>query len=73
MAYACLAETDAGHLAERIYTTLSGGERQRVQLARVLAQIHFTGAGHDLAGRYVLLDEPTSCLSTRHTSTARWR
>lgn len=61
IARACLVETSAEHLAERIYTTLSGGERQRVQLARVLAQIHFMEAGHGLAGRYLLLDEPASC------------
>ena len=61
VARACLAVTEAEHLAERIYTTLSGGERQRVQLARVLAQIHCTDSEQDLAGRYLLLDEPTSC------------
>lgn len=43
---------------ECIYTTLSGGERQRVQLARVLAQIHFTQPGPERGGRYLLLDEP---------------
>ena len=66
VARACLAETGAGHLEERVYTTLSGGERQRVHLARVLAQIHFTEAGDELADRYLLLDEPTSCLDPAH-------
>lgn len=66
VARACLSETGAGHLEERIYTTLSGGERQRVQLARVLAQIHFTGAGAELADHYLLLDEPTSSLDPAH-------
>ncbi len=66
VARACLAETGAGHLEERIYTTLSGGERQRVQLARVLAQIHFTRAGDELDDRYLLLDEPTASLDPAH-------
>ncbi len=66
VARACLTETGAGHLAERTYTTLSGGERQRVQLARALAQIRFTRAGHELAGQYLLLDEPADPLDPAH-------
>ena len=61
-ARACLAETGAAHLAERVYTTLSEGERQQVQLARALAQVRFTEAEGGLAGRYLLLDEPGSRL-----------
>lgn len=66
----CLAETGAEHLAGRNYTTLSAGERERVQLARVLAQVHLTQPGHELAGRYLLLDEPASCLdpADRHAT-----
>lgn len=66
VARACLAETGAGHLAERIYTTLSGGERQRVHLARVLAQVRSDRVEDDLSGRYLLLDEPTSSLDPAH-------
>ena len=62
VAWECLAETGAEHLAARNYTTLSAGEQERVQLARVLAQIHCTRRGHELAGRYLLLHEPTSGL-----------
>lgn len=66
----CLAETGAEHLAGRDYTTLTAGERERVQLARVLAQVHFTQPGTGVAGRYLLLDEPTSCLdpADRHAT-----
>ena len=66
----CLAETGAEHLAGRNYTTLSAGERERVQLARVLAQVHFTQPGHESVGRYLLLDEPASCLdpAARHAT-----
>lgn len=64
VARACLAEAEAGHLTERRYTTLSAGERQRVQLARALVQIHSTEGGHALDGRYLLLDEPTTCRDT---------
>ncbi len=64
MAWACLAETGAGHLAERVYTTLSCAERQRVQLARVLAQIHSTAAGRQGADRYLLLDGSTCRLDS---------
>ena len=68
----CLAETGAEQLAERNYTTLSPGERERVQLARVLAQVHLTQPGHELAGRYLLLDEPGYCLdpADRHATLA---
>jgi iron complex transport system ATP-binding protein len=52
----CLAETDSGHLAARIYNTLSGGEAARVDLARVLAQ----------DTEVLLLDEPTNHLDPRH-------
>ncbi len=56
---------EAGHLAQRGYTTLPGGERQRVQLARVLAQVWENG---DAARqpRYLLLDEPTAALDLAH-------
>lgn len=55
------------HLAARIYPTLSGGEQQRVQLARVLAQLHRSGADfNDCSGQVLLLDEPTSSLDIAH-------
>lgn len=66
VATAALMETEADHLADRIYTTLSGGERQRVQMARVLAQIDFTVTNDNSADRYLLLDEPTSSLDLAH-------
>lgn len=50
--------------ADRLYPTLSGGERQRAQLARVLAQLR--GRDDGLAGRCLLLDEPTASLDLRH-------
>lgn len=61
-----LERTGTSHLAGRTYTTLSGGERQRVQLARVLVQICDAGAEGSLAGRYLMLDEPTSSLDLPH-------
>lgn len=59
---ASLVETGVDHLADRMHTTLSGGERQRVHLARVLAQIGFPSTEEHVAGRYLLLDEPTTSL-----------
>lgn len=59
---ASLVETGVDHLADRMHTTLSGGERQRAHLARVLAQIGFPSTEEHVAGRYLLLDEPTSSL-----------
>lgn len=53
---ACLNDTEAGHLSDRIYNTLSGGEAARVDLARVLAQDTAT----------LLLDEPTNHLDPRY-------
>lgn len=52
----------ATHLADRLFTTLSGGEQQRIQLARVLAQLE----DGDLAGKYLLLDEPTASMDYWH-------
>lgn len=66
VAEAALGETEAGHLADRIYTTLSGGEQQRVHLARTLAQIWPSEDRDDGAERYLLLDEPTSSLDLAH-------
>jgi len=63
---AALAATDTTHLAERRYPTLSGGERQRVQLARVLAQVGYGAGDGSLAGRHLLLDEPTAALDLAH-------
>ena len=60
-----LTRVDCGHLAKRIFATLSTGERQRVQLARAIAQIDDSGAD-DRAGRFLLLDEPTSSLDPAH-------
>ena len=53
-----LEATNTKHLRDQIFNTLSGGEKQRVQLARVLVQIWETKP----FPRYLLLDEPTSCL-----------
>ncbi len=55
-----LAQTDAGHLAARLYPSLSGGERQRVQLARVLVQMWGVSPGA------LLLDEPLNHLDLAH-------
>ncbi|WP_237173539.1 heme ABC transporter ATP-binding protein [Paracandidimonas lactea] len=60
-----LDRADAAHLAGRRYLELSGGEQQRVHLARVFVQV-LAGRGDDTAGRYLLLDEPTSSLDPRH-------
>lgn len=51
------------HLEQRVYPTLSGGEQQRVQFARALAQIWDK---YLTAGRYLLLDEPTTSLDLSH-------
>lgn len=58
-AWSALERAGAEHLADRRYPTLSGGERQRVDFARALAQIWEPRSD---AGRYLLLDEPTSSL-----------
>lgn len=63
IAEAALEAVDAGHLADRWYTTLSGGEQQRVHLARVLAQIW---EPIDDQPRFLLLDEPTNNLDLAH-------
>ncbi|GEK20795.1 putative F420-0 ABC transporter ATP-binding protein [Cellulomonas xylanilytica] len=47
-----LVSAQAGHLADRPWSSLSGGERQRVQIARALAQ----------EPELLLLDEPTNHL-----------
>ncbi len=54
---AALVQTDAKHLADRLFTQLSVGEQQRVLLARAVC----SGA------RIVLLDEPTAALDVGHT------
>lgn len=58
-----LQVTDTGHLQERLYTQLSGGEKQRVQLARIFSQIW---QRETLAGKLLLLDEPTAALDIQH-------
>ncbi|MDO8863582.1 heme ABC transporter ATP-binding protein [Haliea sp. E1-2-M8] len=63
IARAALIATDTLGLRDRLYTQLSGGERQRVQLARVFAQIWDSG---DMAGKLLLLDEPTAALDLSH-------
>ena len=69
IAEACMAETEVGHLADRIYSDLSGGEKQRVHMARVLAQIDFPVEQPAGTPRYLLLDEPTSSLDLPHQHT----
>lgn len=64
-----LAGVDCRHLADRIFATLSSGERQRVQLARAIAQVT-DASGNRGAGRFLLLDEPTSSLDPAHQHTA---
>jgi iron complex transport system ATP-binding protein len=67
IARSALDAVEARHLEGRLYPTLSGGERQRVQLARALSQIWESNAGDENdAGRYLLLDEPTSNLDLAH-------
>ena len=51
-----LEQTEAAHLADRVYPSLSVGEQSRVSLARVLAQ----------ETPILLLDEPTAALDLRH-------
>ena len=70
VATAALIETGSAHLADRDFSTLSGGERQRVHLARTLAQIDFDETDSRSAGRYLLLDEPTSNLDLAHQHAA---
>lgn len=59
----CLDDAGVLHLRGRELPTLSGGERQRAHWARVLAQLD---AGSDLAGKCLLLDEPTASLDPAH-------
>ena len=63
IAHQALDWTEAGHLAERVFTTLSGGERQQVQLARVLAQMWGRPPQGDC---YIFLDSPTFGLDLKH-------
>ena len=58
-----LRDAGVSDLRARTVPTLSGGERQRTHWARVLAQLD---AGSDLAGKCLLLDEPTSSLDPAH-------
>ena len=60
---------DCSHLATRVFATLSTGERQRVQLARAIAQVTDVSDA-DVAGQFLLLDEPTSSLDPAHQHTA---
>src|SRR5690606_1639070 len=53
------------HLEHARYGELSGGEQQRIQLARVLVQVLACRPAQP-EGRYLLLDEPTSCLDPLH-------
>ena len=68
-AEAALAEAEADHLVDRVYTTLSGGEKQRVHLARVLAQIGYPPPVGTDCRSALLLDEPTSSLDPAHQHT----
>lgn len=59
-----LHRLEAYGLKDRIYLSLSGGEKQRIQMARVLAQLHFSE--EDLSGKILFLDEPMSALDVKH-------
>ncbi|WP_370311977.1 heme ABC transporter ATP-binding protein [Sagittula sp.] len=59
-----LARVGLEHYAERTFQELSGGEAQRVMLARVLAQVW--SPVEDGRPRWLLLDEPVSCLDIAH-------
>ena len=52
-------------LLPRRFNSLSGGERQRVHFARALLQLR--SGGKELAGKFMLLDEPTSSLDIAHS------
>lgn len=56
-----MQKTDVLPLANRLYPELSGGEKQRLHLARVLTQLHQSGAQ-----KVLMLDEPTSALDLAH-------
>ncbi|MCG3173550.1 MAG: Hemin import ATP-binding protein HmuV [Myxococcota bacterium] len=58
-----LEQSQARHLADRMFVSLSGGERQRVIFARCRAQLEDPAAADC---RWLLLDEPTSSLDIRH-------
>jgi iron complex transport system ATP-binding protein len=60
---AALVALELEALSGRPVAELSSGEQQRVGLARILAQLHADGAP---AGRFALLDEPSSALDVRH-------
>ncbi|MDB5965709.1 MAG: Hemin import ATP-binding protein HmuV [Polaromonas sp.] len=72
IALLAMQATDVAHLAGRSLNTLSGGEKARAHLARALAQVwepvqppSGTGRG-TVAGRWLLLDEPTAALDLQH-------
>lgn len=65
LALAALDRVGLGGYANRFYQELSGGEQQRCQLARVLCQAGW-GAGRDVTGRWLFLDEPVASLDIAH-------
>jgi iron complex transport system ATP-binding protein len=67
IAHHALAQVGIAHLANRPVPQLSGGERQLVLLARAITQLtppadRATRSAAPLAGRLLLLDEPTAHL-----------
>jgi iron complex transport system ATP-binding protein len=60
-----LEATGTAAFTDRPFRTLSGGEKQRVVIASALAQLE-AGAGGSVAGKILMLDEPTASLDLKY-------